>query len=335
MSVLALMVHRGFAPWSVATVSMLGGVACLLSAWTVQGLTWGPRELARTLESMAHEDRWHRPIPMVDLDASAALTRELDALRGRLLEALERSQHLLRAAEDADRYKTAFMDSISHELRTPLNTILGFAQILVQEIDGPLTEEQREDLRIMQTSGQYLLNLFNDVLELSAMASGKLTLKRTAVDVRALVLNTAKMLEGQRRTRPVSIVVDVPPGLPPLDGDQRRLRRILINLASNALKFTEKGSVTLAARAQDRSVVLSVRDTGIGIAANEAGRIFEEFEQVGDVAKRQAGSGLGLAICRRLTELHGGSIHLRSELGKGSEFQVTLPAWVEEEAADG
>lgn len=259
----------------------------------------------------------------------AELVDALHGLSARLDRLLERERDLRRQAEDADRYKTAFLDSVSHELRTPLNAILGFAEILAQEIDGPLTAAQREDVEVILTSGQYLQSLFTDVLDLSAMVSGRMELQREPVDVARIIRETAQMLEGQRRDRPVNILVRIEPHLPPLAGDPRRVRQILTNLASNALKFTEAGHVTLQADATDEGVRLQVTDTGMGIAQDQLDTIFEEFAQAEVGAQRRTGSGLGLAICRRLVQLHGGRIDVESELQRGSTFRVILPAWQE------
>ncbi len=262
---------------------------------------------------------------MRSLDEVGALTRAFEPLRERFIESVERERRAREEAERADREKTAFLTAVSHELRTPLNSILGFAQVLLQEIEGPLTESQREDVEMIRSSGEHLLSLFNDVLDLSAMASGGIALHRERVDVRALLTEAAKLLDAQRGHKPIEIRTDLEADLPLLDADPKRLRQIVMNLGANAVKFTAEGSVTLLARRDHDHLVVTVRDTGAGIARDHLSTIFEEYAQVGDFQARRRGSGLGLAIARRLTELHGGRIEVESLLAHGSEFRVWLP----------
>jgi signal transduction histidine kinase len=198
--------------------------------------------------------------------------------------------------------------------------------VLLQELEGPLSEGQREDLRMIRASGEHLLALFNNVLDFSALATGRMQLNLETVDVADVLQEIASLLEGQRQGKPVAIVVDVPDFLPEVEADPTRLRQIVMNLGSNALKFTDAGEVRLAARFNGREVAISVRDTGVGIAEEDLPLLFEEFSQVGSPEASPVGSsGLGLSIVRQLTRLHGGQISVDSQYGAGSIFTVTLP----------
>jgi len=232
-------------------------------------------------------------------------------------------------AEQKDLYETEFLTTVSHELRTPLNRIVGFSQVLIEEIDGSLSASQMEDAAAIQTSGEHLSALVDDVLDLAAMQSGLFDLNLEPVDVVPLTRETARQLEAQRQGRPIQIEVRVPEMAARVHGDPKRLRQILTNLATNALKFTERGSIILEVSEGPDTVTLSVRDTGVGIAAEEVPMIFAEFMQGGERRRTRRGAGLGLATTKRLTELHGGAVGVQSDLGKGSVFHVELPKWKE------
>jgi signal transduction histidine kinase len=183
---------------------------------------------------------------------------------------------------------------------------------------------------MIQASGQHLLSLFNNVLDFSALASGRIQLKLEQVDVQEVLDEVASLLEGQRQGKPVSIVVDVPPGTPPVEADPTRLRQILLNLSTNALKFTPRGEITMSARFNGRAMSLTVEDTGTGIAPEDLPQLFQEFSQLGTREQRRRGSGLGLSIVKQLVELHGGKIEVDSERGRGSRFTV----WFEVKLAE-
>jgi signal transduction histidine kinase len=217
------------------------------------------------------------------------------------------------------------MQTVSHELRTPLNSILGFTDVLWEEIDGPLNAAQKEDLAIIRNAGNHLMSLFNDVLDLSAAASGHLQLEFELVDVPALLEAVSSELGGLRRDRPVTVRSEAATGLPAVPADPKRLRQIVTNLGSNALKFTEQGEVVLGARLDGGWLRIEVRDTGPGIPPDEMSTVFEEFGQTVAEGKRRRGAGLGLAITRQLAELHGGEVSAESAPGEGSTFFVWLP----------
>jgi signal transduction histidine kinase len=235
----------------------------------------------------------------------------------------ERSERHLKEALAAGRHKSEFLANMSHELRTPLNAIIGFSEVLGEKIFGELNDKQAEYITDIHRSGQHLLSLINDILDLSKIEAGRLELSPAAVDLPA-ALDNALVLMREELDGDLGVIT----------ADERKVKQVLINLLANAVKFTgEGGSVTLRGRSSGDEVEISVSDTGIGIKKEDHDTIFEEFRQAkSDYAQKQEGTGLGLALARRLVELHGGRIWLESEPGEGSTFTFTLP---KETAADG
>ena len=231
-----------------------------------------------------------------------------------------------RELEVASRHKSQFLANMSHELRTPLNSVLGFSEMLADGIYGALPERASAALGKIQANGRHLLNLINDVLDLSKIEAGQLTLSPNDYVMGQIVQSVVASTETQARTKGISLVAAIADGLPVGFGDERRLTQVLLNLMSNAVKFTDQGSVTIAASSSHGMFEVSVRDTGPGIATGEHARIFEEFQQVDNSSTREkGGTGLGLAIAKRIVELHGGRISLESAPGAGSTFRVALP----------
>jgi signal transduction histidine kinase len=282
-----------------------------------------PRELARLSSELSREPA--RRVRTDDPHVArllVAIDRLLDSLAG-LRDAHRDARE---RAEEEDRTETEFLTELSHELRTPLNAILGFAEVLLDEIDGPLTDSQREDVETIRSSGEHLSALVDDVLDMAALHSGHVALELDVVDVGRVLAEVGKLLEGQRRDKPVALRLEIPSDLPSIQADEKRVRQILMNLGSNAMKFTDEGHVVLRAEADEAGVHVAVEDTGPGIPPGERDSIFLEFTQVsGSVIRRAQGSGLGLAIVKRLTELHGGRIWLDTVTGEGSTFHVHLP----------
>jgi signal transduction histidine kinase/putative methionine-R-sulfoxide reductase with GAF domain len=228
----------------------------------------------------------------------------------------------------ANRHKSEFLANMSHELRTPLNSIIGFSQLLLDGTEGPLTEEQRQDLQIVCTNGQHLLGLINDLLDLAKIESGHSELVRIAFNFGALVTETINLLKPLARERGLRLEQETAPGLDMVTADRGRVKQIIVNLVGNAVKFTEAGGVVVTARPDDAGtgLLVSVRDTGLGIAAADQTRIFESFQQGTLPAPgRYHGTGLGLTISRHYVELHGGRIWVESKVGEGSTFYFTLP----------
>ena len=247
---------------------------------------------------------------------------------------LVRSNRRLREANqeirEADRLKSEFVATISHELRTPLNTIIGFAKFMLNGGAGPLTDMQRTDLSAIFSSGQHLLDLVNDILDLSKIEAGEVTLKKEPLDFHEITVGIMSSAIALVEDKPIELKEDIAPGLPPIFADRQRVRQIILNLVSNAVKFTETGHVVLQAKLIAENgkpyILCAVEDTGIGICEEDIPTVFEAFRQVDSSSSRRAqGTGLGLPISRRLVEMHGGRMWVESEEGIGSTFYFTLP----------
>ncbi len=262
-----------------------------------------------------------------DIDVFLALTGQIaTALQNaRFMEELQQTMQRLR---DVDRLKSEFLANMSHELRTPLNSILGYTEVLLMGIDGELTPEMEEDVKAVHENGQQLLTLINDILDLTKIEAGQMTLTLEPVEVPELLndVRTNNMGLLHRRGKPVTMEVELEDNLPCIIADQVRVAQILNNLVSNAVKFTDEGYIKLRAQREGNFVRIDVEDTGIGISQEDIPQLFERFRQVdGSSTRRAEGTGLGLAITRHLVEMHGGRIEVQSEVGKGSTFSVWIP----------
>ncbi|MBN1285287.1 MAG: response regulator [Anaerolineae bacterium] len=255
---------------------------------------------------------------------------------------------------DASRYKSEFLANMSHELRTPLNSIVGYSELLLQDLYGPLSDKQRDRLEKVHRNGRNLLVIINDILDLSKIEAGRLEMSTALVDIQPVVDEVLPVIEPQASAKQLTLEVEVASPLPQIVADGVRVRQVLINLLSNAVKFTQQGGVRLRVRTlvvkngQSAAmplpilgwlsdgvwVVVSVTDTGIGIAPENQAEIFEEFRQIDSSASREfEGTGLGLAITKKLVEMHRGRIWVKSALGQGSTFFVALPAETADAAA--
>ena len=257
------------------------------------------------------------------------LNTQLEAkVRGRTGE-LEAANHQLAESNkqiaEADRAKTQFLANISHELRTPLNAIIGFSRLLLKEVDGALTPKQREDLLAVHHSGSHLLGLISDLLDLSKIVAGKMELTVETVDLAEMIRGVMTTAQALVREHPaVELHATLDPQLPTLQADPLRLRQVVLNLVSNAVKATERGEVEVRAEQRGAYVVVSVRDTGVGIRPEDQSKLFQEFRQL-DGSQARGGTGLGLAISKQLVGLHGGEIWVESQVGEGSTFAFSLP----------
>ena len=242
----------------------------------------------------------------------------------RLFREIEEKSRLL---EVAGRHKSEFLANMSHELRTPLNAIIGFSEVLTERMFGDLNEKQEEYLRDIYASGQHLLSLINDILDLSKIEAGRMELELTDFDLPTAIDNALMLVRERAGRRGITVRSAVDPQLGRIRADERKVRQVVLNLLSNAIKFTpEGGRIDVVALPGDGVVEVSVHDTGIGIAPEDQEKIFEEFRQVGTAAKKVEGTGLGLTLCRKFVELHGGRIWVRSQVGAGSTFTFTIPA---------
>ncbi|MDH3600866.1 MAG: ATP-binding protein [Candidatus Tectomicrobia bacterium] len=233
-------------------------------------------------------------------------------------------------AEAASQAKSEFLANMSHELRTPLNAIIGFSEVLLDKMFGDLNDKQEEYLHDIFTSGQHLLSLINDILDLAKIESGKIELEPSRFNFRELVDGSLVMVRERAQSHDMSLSIEIADGIDAIVGDERKVKQILFNLLSNAVKFTpDGGQVGITAHTEGPEIQVAVWDTGIGIAPEDQGRIFEEFQQVGSgLTAKAEGTGLGLALTRKLVELHGGTISVESVPERGSTFTFTLPTSV-------
>ena len=251
----------------------------------------------------------------------------------------ELSMEAVKEMREIDRLKTTFLANMSHELRTPLNSIIGFSRVILKGIDGPITELQQSDLTAIYNSGQHLLGLINDILDLSKIEAGKMELAFEEVNMNDIIASVMSTVTGLVKDKQIRLVKNVAADLPHAHADPIRVRQVLINLFSNAAKFTDEGSITVDAYIQNNSsgqpeIYVGVTDTGPGIAEKDQAKLFQPFSQVDDAPTRKTGgSGLGLSISQRLIHMHGGQIALKSEVGHGSTFYFTLPVFHEPKPA--
>jgi len=252
----------------------------------------------------------------------------------------EEAGHARAAAEQADAAKSSFLSTVSHELRTPLTSVLGFAKIIrrrleerlfpmIPEDDRKVQQAKRqviENLGIVVSEGERLTKLIDDVLDLAKIEAGKFTWNMGSISIKEVIDRAVSATASLFDAKKLELVRDIAPDLPAITGDQDRLIQVVINLISNAVKFTDSGSITCSAHRHDSELIVGVKDSGIGIAPDDQPKVFEKFKQVGDtLTDKPKGTGLGLPICKEIVEYHGGRIWVESEPGQGSTFSFTLP----------
>ncbi len=296
------------------------------------------RQRAEELLRHAHDEL---EIKVQERTAQLAKTNELlkaeIAERVRTEEALQQAKE---AAEVANQAKSDFLSMVSHELRTPLTSVLGFAKIIKKKLDSVIfpeitTEDKKiqkaikqvgDNIDIIMSEGERLTALINDVLDLAKLEAGKIEWKSEPISVAQIIDQATAATWALFEAKKLKLFLEVEEGLPEIVGDRDRLVQVLINLISNAIKFTEKGSVICRVRRTENAIVLSIIDSGIGIAETDQPLVFEQFRQIGNtLTEKPKGTGLGLPICKQIVERHGGTIWVESELGKGSNFSFTLP----------
>ncbi len=304
-----------------AAIIALVTVASWLSArnlHTALYWSWSGYERARRNEEIADQRRGELGRALKALDEAA--------------HRLERTNYMLMLArdqaEEARRLKQQFAQTISHELRTPLNLIVGFTELMVHSPEyygGRLPTAYLHDLSIVYRNACHLQDLVADVLDLARIEAAQMSLTLEQVDPAALVQEAVNTVSSLVEARGLALHTEVEPNLPRLWVDPMRIRQVLINLLNNAARFTDRGSITVRARREGQDVTFAVADTGVGIAPEELGRIFDEFHRAGNGERRQGGAGLGLAISRQFVKLHGGRIWAESQLGRGSTLHFSLP----------
>jgi len=309
-----------------ALTTLLIGAAALVAFALARDLHSDVRFLRERIVEMAHEgaEPVGRHIPVRSVDQVGLLTSAFNLLVDRFMAAERAYRQDLSGALAYDRDRSAFLAALSHELRTPLNAILGFTDVLLSEVDGPLSVEARENLRVVRSSGDHLRALIGDILDLSALESGELRLECRLVDVHPIAAEVVREAQVTAAAKSLQLSLSGKPAN--AYADPRRVRQIVGNILGNAIKFTEKGSVTVRVDPRDGGVAVSVSDTGPGIAPEDQEAIFEEYWQSRAAEQRRLGTGLGLAITRRLVQMHRGFIDLRSTLGRGSTFTIVLPS---------
>ena len=263
------------------------------------------------------------PQQTIDLLQTFAGQSALAIQNARLFhEAKEKGQ----ALEVASKHKSQFLANMSHELRTPLNAIIGYTELILDNIYGEVPEKIRDVLQRLEKNGRHLLGLINEVLDVAKIEAGRLTLSMGDYSIGEIVQTVSAALEALAAEKGLLLKVFVPEDLPVGRGDERRLTQVLMNLVGNAIKFTEAGEVRIEVQTSNEGFLVSVADTGSGIALADQQYIFEEFRQVDSSNTRsKGGTGLGLSIAKRIVELHGGRIWVESELGKGSTFRFSMP----------
>lgn len=244
--------------------------------------------------------------------------------------AYELTLKALEEMQEADHLKSQLLANMSHELRTPLNSIIGFSSVILKGIDGPINETQEQDVQQIHNAGQHLLGLINNVLDLSKIEADKMQLTLNRIDLHSIIHEVVEIADALIKQKPVELLVDIPDNIPMIEADSTRVRQVLLNLISNAVKFTDNGQIGIFVRALPteavEEILISVVDTGIGITPEDQLKLFQPFSQIQDTASRPgSGTGLGLSICRHLVELHRGRIWVESTPGEGSTFTFTLP----------
>ena len=238
----------------------------------------------------------------------------------------ETAQDARAEAEEANRLKTQFLTNMSHELRTPLNAVINFAYLLSVGMEGPLNETQKDLVNRIGVAGEHLLHLINDILDLAKIESGRVEMYFEEVEVSDLVKGVLSTAVGLTKGKPIELQQNIPQNLPLVRVDRGRIRQVLLNLVSNAAKFTRDGAITISATADNGWIKMSVHDTGIGIAPEDIEKVFTAFVQVdGELTRQVGGTGLGLPISKQFIEMHGGHMWLESKVGQGSTFIFTLP----------
>lgn len=323
-----VMLRMGLVPAIVPGGVLLGGMLATAFGWNLSS------SLSNALDAASYHYREARRLLDETRNHRAEISRILKD-RNQVNYQLERMNEMLsfaRAqAEEARENRTRFMLAVSHELRSPLNFIIGFSDLMVNSPETYAPREQwppglYDDVQEVFNSSRHLMRLINDILDMGKIEAGQMALYREKAPIEQIVDDVRAMLGSAFEQKGIELRLEIHPGLPPVFIDTTRIRQVLLNLLNNGLRFTEKGSVTLEVEKQEKHLLISVRDTGRGIAPEDLPKMFDEFRQVGEENwRRRAGTGLGLYISRQFVELHGGEMGVESRLGEGTRFHFTLP----------
>jgi diguanylate cyclase (GGDEF)-like protein len=353
-------------PWSVAVsipmekvlananairafMLIMSGVAVIVIAFILYQIAKGVTRPIVVLSNAAKtlgEGNFDAEIPVIRSDDEiGALSRAFTFMTEKIRSLIGEMQKYARELEEKNEYlnrmnelKDEFLANTSHELRTPINGIIGIVESMVDGATGPLTDEQKYNLAVVSNSGKRLSNMINDILDFTKLKNREIALQIKPVDLKIIVDTVLVLSKPLIKGKDLALVDELDEDLPAVDADENRIQQILYNLIGNAIKFTEKGEITVSSKIRDGMVAVTVADTGIGIPEEKFGRIFESFEQVdGSTEREYGGTGLGLSITRKLVELHGGTIGVESRMGKGSRFTFTVPVSTvkKEELTDG
>ncbi len=310
----------------LALTTLLISVAAIVAFAVARDAEKDVVYVAQRVLAMAkvHMEPAGESVALRSMDEVGVLTGAFNDLVARFAAAENAYHRDLRRAAAADRDRAQFLAAVSHELRTPLNAVLGFADVLIKGVDGPLDEEQTEEVQQIRDSGAHLNDLIEDILDLSAIESGQLKLHPAHVDLRAVAEEVVREMSIVAAKSHLKLRLEDGPTVE-VWADKKRVWQIVSNVVGNAVKFTQVGEVLVRVGARGAYGAVSVRDTGPGIRESERQLVFEEYRQAGSERSRHRGTGLGLAIARRLATMQGGSIDLESEVGEGSTFTVLLP----------
>ncbi len=323
---------------SLVLLAAFGAGSILLALLCGFVISWSfilPVREAHTFLGEVAAGRFDTSISVPNRDEFGDLAERMNRMSRELARLEAERRQAAEAVLAASRAKSEFLANMSHELRTPLNAILGFTEMVIDGVYGPVPPELEEPMTDIQTNGRHLLRLINDVLDLSKIEAGRMELTLGEYSVQEVVDSVRSSLRSLAAEKGLALTAAVQDGLPAAYGDGKRLTQCLLNLVGNAIKFTRRGSVELGVSLDDGMLLYQVRDTGIGVPKEEIERIFDEFRQVdATITREYGGTGLGLSITRRLVEMHGGRIWAESVVGEGSTFSFSVPLRVAPDAAD-
>ena len=303
----------------------IGGLVGSSTARHLERVSSTVDDLRRSAKGLIKMMELDRPIVVASLDEVGDLAAALGRLRARLGPTLAEHRAALEKSQAADRARDDFLALVSVELRSPLDLVISAAEGLLDPHSEPMTPEQRDDVQTVLSASKHLTELIDEVLDVSAIATGQVALRLGKVDLGTLVANVAKSQRPIVQKKGVDVIMHIDSPSPEVRGDERRLRQVVTNIISNAVKFTERGSIECSVKKTGGRVEVIVKDTGPGIPPDALPKLFREFVQLGSLKQRAHGTGLGLAICKRLVEAHDGEVGVESEPGRGATFTISLP----------